>query len=246
MVNERLRRARTSRGEELPDLAARTGLREGVLRAIEDGRYNFFPGDLRTGRDPLVFGGGRAGSRGDARRVRAGAARGCRTDQRDRAIARHPHRAGGADRDDRFDRADGCGGEARLETRGGRRGGRRRGRRTAAGRDCARPRRDGGAAHDARWRRCAGVRGDGIDSRVELLRVVRRQRIDGWREGARAGPAIGRARPDDAAVGGPPRAALRDRRSAFRRGSGTWIGAAFRSRECHDAHAECRAGALND
>jgi transcriptional regulator with XRE-family HTH domain len=43
MVNERLRRARTSRGEALPDLAARIGVREGVLRAIEDGRFDLLP-----------------------------------------------------------------------------------------------------------------------------------------------------------------------------------------------------------
>src|SRR6185503_4093515 len=43
MVNERLRRARTSRGEELAELAARTGLRESVLRAIEDGRFDLLP-----------------------------------------------------------------------------------------------------------------------------------------------------------------------------------------------------------
>jgi hypothetical protein len=43
MVNERLRRARTARGEELAGLAARIGVREGVLRAIEDGRFDLLP-----------------------------------------------------------------------------------------------------------------------------------------------------------------------------------------------------------
>jgi len=43
MVNERLRRARTLRGEELAVVAARIGVRVGVLRAIEDGRFDLLP-----------------------------------------------------------------------------------------------------------------------------------------------------------------------------------------------------------
>src|SRR3954469_14520485 len=43
MVNERLRRARTSRGDDLAELATRIGIREGVLRAIEDGRFDLLP-----------------------------------------------------------------------------------------------------------------------------------------------------------------------------------------------------------
>jgi transcriptional regulator with XRE-family HTH domain len=43
MVNERLRRARTLRGEELTAVANRIGVRVGVLRAIEDGRFDLLP-----------------------------------------------------------------------------------------------------------------------------------------------------------------------------------------------------------
>jgi len=43
MVNERLRRARTLRGEELAAVADRIGVRVGVLRAIEDGRFDLLP-----------------------------------------------------------------------------------------------------------------------------------------------------------------------------------------------------------
>src|SRR4051794_20125269 len=43
MVNERLRRARTSRGEQLAELAAGIGVRESVLRGIEDGRFDQLP-----------------------------------------------------------------------------------------------------------------------------------------------------------------------------------------------------------
>lgn len=43
MVHEQLSRARTLRGEDVKALASRTGLREGVIRAIEDGRFDALP-----------------------------------------------------------------------------------------------------------------------------------------------------------------------------------------------------------
>lgn len=42
-VNERLRQARIARGDSLPSIAQRVGVREGLLQAIEEGRFADLP-----------------------------------------------------------------------------------------------------------------------------------------------------------------------------------------------------------
>jgi transcriptional regulator with XRE-family HTH domain len=247
MVNERLRRARTSRGEELSELAARTGLREGVLRAIEDGRYELLPAGIYA----------RAAIRSYSAAVGL--------DPEEMLDACAPELPAVAEPISAIGRLRGIrtAPEAPIATTGS----------IVLAVAAAKPdwRLVAAAAVDATVvgalllvvialarvamaAPLATLGGTGALSFAVMGSILASSyfawfAVSGSTAGAKA-LGLGRrsVEPDAMTLQSVGRRALRCATDDLRfvAEAGTWIGAAFRARECHDAHAECRAGALND
>jgi len=247
MVNERLRRARTSRGEELAELAARTGLRESVLRAIEDGRFDLLP--------PGIY--ARAAIRSYSSAVGLDPGEILDECAPELPAVAEPISAIGRLRGIR------TAPEQPIATTGS--------VEVAAAADKPDWRLAAAAAVDAlvvgamllavialaRVATAAPLATIGASGAFSLavMGSILASSYFAWFavSGSTAGAkAVGLGRrslePEPMTLQAVARRALRCATDDLRfvTDSGTWIGAAFRPRECHEAHNECRAGALND